>query len=103
MFGHSDFTFYFEFYFYVTCALVKSLPSFVLVLFRAADSAIVSLAVLLTVYFIQLLSLFLCIFEQNKDRLIDNENLTLKSEDKSNKNFYRQRSRTANVRRDIEY
>ena len=30
-----------------------------------------SLAVLLTVYFVQLLSLFLCKFEQNKDWLID--------------------------------
>ena len=39
--------------------------SSVLVLFRAAVSAIVSLAVLLTVYFVQLLS-FYCKFEQIK-------------------------------------
>jgi len=45
--------------------------SSVLVLFRAAVSAIVSFAVLLTVYFVQLLSSFLCKFEQNKDWLIE--------------------------------
>jgi len=59
LFSHCDFILYFIFVFYVTCALVKSGLSFVLVLFRAAVSAIVSLAVLLTVYFVQLLSLFL--------------------------------------------
>jgi len=67
---HCDFILYFISIFYVTCALLKSLLSSVLVLFRAAVSAIVSLAVLLTVYFVQLLSLFLQI-EQNKDWLID--------------------------------
>jgi len=40
-------------------AAVSAIVSLVLVLFRAAVSAIVSLAVLLTVYFVQLLSLFL--------------------------------------------
>jgi len=44
------------------CFGLKSTVSFVLVLFRAAVSAIVSLAVLLTVYFVQLLSLFLQIW-----------------------------------------
>jgi len=44
---------------------------YVLVLFRAAVSATVSLAVLLTAYFVQLLS-FYCKFEQIKiDWLID--------------------------------
>ena len=49
--------------------------SSVLVLFRAAVSAIVSFAVLLTVYFVQLLS-FYCKFEQIKiDWLIDSRTL----------------------------
>ena len=41
------------------CFGQKSAVSFVLVLFRAAISAIVNLAVLLMVYFVRLLSLFL--------------------------------------------
>jgi len=69
------------------CFGSKYTVSSVLVLFRAAVSAIESLAVLLTVYFVQLLSYY-CKFEQIKiDWLIDKPALTHYTQEDNKDNY----------------